>query len=993
MTAKSPLLEEVKKKESGELPFAVHPSFYAVYEKLQRWMDRFPQVVDNSLINDLLLFYLLAPKEFLDHRNPTHLFRLVLSIHIMQKKLLRSEIVSPNQRDQKVRWISTNLMFPFASKPVLGCLIGINLVGRYELFDEENILLALQKHLPQLRLVKESSYAHNSQRGTLKTFYLEIEKKDGAPFSSLEERLLKSNLEEKFKSSIQTLSPSIFMRVNEEEVYKHILVLSQEIQSLKDLPQAYIMFDQQTGKEIVFRISLVYIAPIHKFSLKERFFDCTFVSERSLPVRLLDGHPIQAHIFRLCLPRDPSLLRSDGSLDFYSARRKVGTLMTAAIGEFRDYNGGILIKQQELLDALKADFSEVAEHDRELMESFFYAITPLEKQVLLIPQVLSKLFRHFLEIYRDRLPHCTPYTLKIHHEEQNVFIVVRSSHSGLNEIFSELLQGHLFRLLNLAYNIVTVGENTFFNCALIQNQSQEADLLIEGIQNALNRWYQKIKESQVLKIALEYSVVSLDPRIGGENVSGDILHFLFEGLTRFNEDGVVENGVAESIEISPTLKQYIFKLRHCFWNDGSPLSAYDFEYSWKKILHPDFETAFANSFYHILNAKEAKEGKCSLDEVGIHVINDRTLKVELVGPTPHFLQLTAHHLFSPVHRLIDQQYPQWPYQSGKSYPCNGPFELKINQPNQGYQFVKNPLYWEADRVKLDQIVLTAMNPTQASHAFHRKEVNWVGNPFGGWDETYKPGKEGKIISFSDSWIVWSVFNTKNVPFNHLKMRQAFSYAIQRSEIIAKSFMPLTPAYTILLPHYHEKRHSLYPDFNPKKARQLFNEALDELKMQVKHLPPIKITYLGKGIREHTARCLKKQFEKCFEISFELDPLSSWRSAFNKIMANDFQMGLMHWTSWVNDPIYTLNIFKSKNLETNYAKWEHDEFQKLLELSQLEGNPFQRSLLLLKAEELLSQEMPVIPIFFQPAQALVNKDLHVIYRKPSGPFNVGRSFYQ
>ncbi len=992
MTAIRHHLEEVKNQDTSAISFAFHPTFYSVYEKAQKWLVRFPQYIDQSIFNDLFLFYLLATKEYLDHRTPSHLFRLILSLHVMQKTLLRAEIFTPNQRDLKVRWMSANLVFPFASKPVLGCLIGFNLVSRYELFDEENILLALQKHLPQLRLVRESSYRHTSQRGNLKTFYLEIEKRDGTHFSYQEQSLLKNNLEEKFKNSIQTLAPSIFMRVNEEEVYKHILVLSQEIQSTQDLPQAYITFDRQTGKEIVFRVSLVLISPLHRFSLKERFFDCTFVSERISPVRNLDGHSIQAHIFRISMPRAPSVLRSDGSLDFYSARRKVAALMTSAIGEFRDYNGGILIKQQELLDDLKGNFPEIAERDLELMDSFFYAITPLEKQVLLNPQILSTLFKYFLETYQERLPIGSPYTLKIFRDGQKVFLVVRGDHAALTEIVSDTLQGQSFRMLDLAYNVVNIGENAYFNCALVKGNSPEADTLVQGIQDSLNRWHQKLKQRQVLRIALEYSAVSLDPRIGGEAISGDILHFLFEGLTRFNEDGGVENGVAESIEISPNLKQYVFKLRHSFWNNGHPVSAYDFEYAWKKILAPDFKTAFADHFYHIKNAKEAKEGKCSVNEVGIKVIDDRTLMVELVRPTPYFLQLTAHHLFSPVHRQTDQQYPQWPYQSEKNYPCNGPFQLKINQPNQGYQFIRNPLYWQAERVKLDQVILTVMNSSQAIQAFQRKEVDWVGNPFGGWHASYNPGKGDRIITFPNSWIVWNVFNTQMPPFNNLKVRQAFSYAIQRSEIVAKAFMPLNPANTILLPHYREKRHSLFPEYDPMMAIKLFNEGLEELGMRLKDLPPIKITFLEKGIREYTAICLKRQFEQSLGITCELQPLS-WRNVFNKMSSGDFQMGLVHWTSWVDDPIYTLNVFKSEDVEINFAKWQHPKFQQLLDLGQQETNLFQRSFYLLQAEELLSQEMPVVPIFYQPCQALVNEDLNVIYRTPSGPFNAGRSFYK
>lgn len=970
-------------------PLAFHSSFHQVEEKLRKWLTRFPLAVDDSIFNDLYLVYLLASKNFLDHRNPDHLFRLVLSIHLKQKNLLRSVTITPHLRHLKIRLIPTDLIFPFSSKPVIGCLIGFNLMNRYELFDEENILLALQKHLPQLRLVKESSYCHTSHHKNLKIFYLEIEKKTGSEFSFLEKMLLKNNLEEKIKNSIQTLSPTIFMKQNEEEVYKHILVLSQEIHTLQDLPQAYITLDQQTGKEIIFRITLVYVSPFHRFSLKERFFDCAFVSERVLTVRHLENHPIEAHIFRLSLARDVSVLRSDGSLDFYSARQKVVSQMVTAIGEFRDYNGGILLKQQELLHDFKESFSEVAHRDPELIETFFYAIVPLEKQAVLQKEVLVSLFKYFLENQTEKLSSETPYTFKIYRDDQQIFLVVHSESATLKEIISEVIQDQSFTTQDLAYNIVDRAEGVFFNCVLLQTEIQNPEMLIQALRESLEEWHQKVKDRQVLRIALEYPVVSLDPRIGGEATSADIIRLLFEGLMRFNQNGNVENGVAESVEISPNLKQYIFKLRRTAWNDGSPVTAYDFEYAWKKVLSPDFKTPFAYFFLPIRNAKEAKEGKVSPEEIGIHVIDDRTLKIELVHPAPYFLEWTVHPIFSPVNRLVDQEHPQWPYECEKNYPCNGPFQLKINQFNQGCHLVKNPFYWDSHKITLDQIIFTLMRPSQAIQAFHQKEIDWLGNPFGSWYPNYTNEKEGQVLAFPNSWVCWFVFNHRLPLFQHRKMRHAFAYAIQRSRIVENAFLSLTPAYS--LSNSLKDPSAGFPECDPDKARQLFQEALQELGLRKKDLPPIRLLFTERGIREYTALCLKEQFKECLGIECNLDPLP-WGQVFNNVTAGNFQTGLVYWSSLVDDPIYTLNSFKSADQELNFSTWEDPDFQHLLDLSDAEINPFLRSSYLLKAEGILCKEMPIIPLFFQSVQALVNKNLHVSYRKPSGPFEFSKSFY-
>jgi len=973
---------------------SLHSSFDSVHQKLDQWLLRFPFSDDHSIFNDLTILFLLASKKYLDHRTSNHLFRLILSIHVIQKKLLHKTTFFPHQRHLEVRWIPANLFFPFSKKAVLGCLIGYNAMDQYEVFDEKNVVLALQKYLPQLRLVEESSYRHPSQHTNMHMFYFEIEKEDGSSFSLLEQTLLKNHLKEKVKRSILRLSPSIFMGLNDEETYKNTVVLNQEIQSLKDLPQAYITLDQQTGKEVIFLVNLVQVSPFHRFSLKERFFDCQFVSERVVTVRHLENHPIQAHIFRLHLPRHASLLRSDGSLDFHVARQRVVALILNAIGEFRDYNGGILIKQREQLEGFKENFDEIASQDSELIESFFYGLTPLEKQVVLPQETLSKLFNYFMKGRKEVLSNGSHDAFKSYYDDEKVFLVVHGRHPSLKTTILDLLQTLPDTPTDMAYNFIETTEGIFFNCVLPDTGKNTTQTFIESLQHSLSNWRLRWKERQCLRIALECSLVSLDPRIGGESVSGDILKLLFERLTRFNQKGQIENALAESIEVSPNLLNYTFRLRSVYWHDGSPLTAYDFEYAWKSIISPDFETSFSYFFYPIKNAKEAKEGKVSLDQVGIQVLDERTLKIELIHPTPYFLQMTAHPLYSPIHRFIDQRKPQWPYQCGKNYPCNGPFQLKINQPSQGYQLVINPFYWDASQMALDQITFTQMTPTQALQAFQRKEVDWVGNPLGSWHPSYNTfnvGREGKVISFPNTWVCWCVMNVSHPPFHNHKLRQAFAHAIQRALLVSDAFLPINPAYSPLLPHHKTSSQFRFPEYDPEKAMQLFQEALEEMHLRKEDLPPFSITYLEQGIREYTASCLKNQFKECFGIDCELSPLP-WNKTFHRLTHEKYQMGIMHWINWVDDPIYTLNSFRSAaKQKVNFSRWKNSDFERYLDLSEREANPFQRSLHLLKAEEILTQAVPIIPLFYQPSQALIKNGLEGFHVNPCGSFDLTKTY--
>ncbi len=963
------------------------PTFAQTFEKIKKWLVRFPHSLDVAIFKDLCLLQLVTTEKYRTQHRASHLFRMVLFLHLMQKKLVHLATCLPEERHLEIRWLPTTL----ASKPVMGLLIGFNVLDRYEVFDEENIFLALRKHLPLVRFVEGSSYCHPTPHKNLKLFYLEIESDGGVPLTALREELSHRAIVERIKNSIQPLSPAIFMGFNEEEHYKHMLVLSQEIRTLHDISQAYITFEEQSGKEVTFRVVLVYVLPSHNFSLKKCFFNCSFISERVSIVKHIANHPIEAQIFCLRFAREHSILRSDGSLDFYAARRKVVDLIQRAIGEFRDYNGGIIIQRQALLQSFKECFPECSSQDPELLDSFFYGITPVEKQVLLSKETLSRLFTYFLQYRHQQVPHAG-YRVDLHTAEKEVYLIAVGGQGSFKEVVTEVLQEPAFVSNDVAYSFVEHGGKGFFTCVFFQPEAKAIEAITSRLKAALERLYQKSRQRQVLRIGMEYSSISLDPRIGGDTRSCDILKLLFEGLTRIDQHGQVAHALAHSIDISSDLKEYTFKLRPSLWNDGSPVTAHDFAYAWKGILHPNFVTAFSYLFYSIKNAFQVKSGSLPMSELGVHVIDDYTLKVELTNPIPYFLQLTALPIYSPIHRLIDQKNPDWPDRTEQEFPCNGPFSLNINRPHQGYQLVKNPFYWDAAYLALDQITMTLMNPAQAVQAFRRGELDWIGNPLGEWYPFFHHGNEEKVLSFRNAGVSYCIFNTSSFPFRNRKLRRAISYAIDRAKINSKAFMPLGPAYSPLLPQYGENNEPVFPEFNEEKAKALWKEGLEELKINVQDIPPLTVVLQEKGIREYVAEHFVRQLEECFGIRCVL--LSYPRHTyFKKMVSGDFHIGFILWHTLIEDPSYTLNVFTHKSNGINFTRWEDPSYQKAIELREQVVNPLQRTQALLKAEKILAEHAPIIPLFYHPSLSLVKSELQANYKAPGGRFNLAKSFYQ
>ncbi|MBS0615164.1 MAG: peptide ABC transporter substrate-binding protein [Verrucomicrobia bacterium] len=965
----------------------------AIRSTVHKYRSRFPSLFESGVEEDVAIFFDLIKNEYLKHRTTKHVIQLVLSLYWMRRQILRSMTQSTDARQLKLRLIPGKLHFPFSRKKVLGCLIAAYWQDRFELLDEEYIFQALQKLLPTAEIIRDSIYFHSTKHEKIKMLYFEIEKKGEEVFSARDRRLLLQDLQDRLQQGFPKLYPSVFMRRNEEEIYKNILTLSQQLQSPFDLPQVIISFESQAQEDVSFLVILVTVSTKDILSIENYFGKLAesfvFEHERTQIVRYLEErYPVQAHLFRLRIPRDFSLLRSDGSLNFYLARQKVAALIEQAIGEFRDFNGGLLVKQSELLFAFRERFKELTESETELLEDFFYAITPLEKQATLSLDVLSRLFQLFLDGIKKAWGKEASYFFNVQADERHTYLAVRVKEKGLLEQIVGLFNKFQLRNLDITTIPLESRHGYTFSCLIQHAHQPETEALLHEVRNILHRWRRKVEEQQVLRIAFQHVILSLDPRIGGDGISASVVRLLFEGLMRINANGEIEKGVAKSFDISPDGKRYLFELRSVRWNDGTPIVAYDFEYAWKKVLSPDFKTSFAYLFYPIKNAKKAKEGLISIEEVGIRAVDEKTLLVELAFPAPYFLDLVAHPMYSPVNHRVDQRHPGWPYQVKKQYPCNGPFEIEIHHPQQGYKFVKNPFYWDASNIALDQIVLMKGTTDEAIEMLHKNELDWVGSPLGYLGSQVAAAADEKVMEWPDGGVLWAALNNHRFPFNNLKIRKAMAMALDRSALSSAVASTIKPADSVFPLHHRLTSCSIPTD--RALAKQLFEEGLKECNLELSQFPPITITYAeGRMTNKHVANVLKKQWEETFNIQCRLDNVV-WGVLFQKAMRRECDIILTLWLSWFDDPIYTLNAFRFASEDSNFSNWEHPDYQELLAKADKEVDSVQRKAYLAEAEKFIIDQVPVVPLFYSSYQSLMKKGIKIIYRLVDGTFHFART---
>lgn len=168
---------------------------------------------------------------------------------------------------------------------------------------------------------------------------------------------------------------------------------------------------------------------------------------------------------------------------------------------------------------------------------------------------------------------------------------------------------------------------------------------------------------------------SLDPRVGGDYRSQIIVGELFEGLLRMDKEGIPQPALAQSFDLSPDKKTYTFHLRTSVWSNGSKVTANDFAYAWKSVISHDVQSRHASAFFCIKNAQRAFENACSMDEVGIRVLDEMTLQVDLEHPATFFLEWVANPLYSPVNSSILKKHGIVSPSEELGYICNGPYTL------------------------------------------------------------------------------------------------------------------------------------------------------------------------------------------------------------------------------------------------------------------------------------------------------------------------------
>jgi oligopeptide transport system substrate-binding protein len=874
------------------------------------------------------------------------------------------------------RLFRSSLQFDFGHRDVLSLVVSVSTLQPFERFGYYHLLRACREVVPNLDLVPHSEFSFCHPVDKTISCYIEIERREGQniPFSDVE--LLKKQLQAKLEAAIERVDHHLDLPQNDEDTIRNSVLLSQQIQEVDDPPQMTVHFQGQTVDELVFHVTYIRIVDHANRDTPPLFVEQTgFVKFNLLSCFVfgtIDDHVKQVSVYKVLCTKEP-FFRLDHSIDFLKSREFVTHCVDEALGKARDLNGGLICQQYDLLKKVKKRLSQEGYNNEFLLEEFFNSLRPASMKSLLEPEHVITAFSMYLSLRERATLGILDVCLRQETNKELYIGFVYPENLPTEELLRTArnagLKEHEFAFSQIQFD----GKN-ICSLLLLTHEKEVRVRLSTSIAKSIEETKKRLASRMILRLSLSRSTHLLSSLIGTDFVSGIITKMLYEGLMRLDPSGHPALAAAERVDISQDGLRYTFALRDSVWSNGRPVTAYDFEYAWRKVLSPNLNNFFDYLFYAIKNARLVKEGKLPIDALGIHVVNDRILIVDLEHPAPHFLELCCLWIYSPLFRELDRGCSGRAYIEEK-YVSNGPFKVLSYNPESQLQLIRSDQYWDKDQVYLNEITFSIIDGVENSlELFSKGGLDWVGDPLNEIHLGLFKQSDLKVYSQPIAAVLWFALNVDYPIFRSIKIRHAFSLSLDRANAIKKClYGDERPSHSILPPSLSLLQPQDSLPFDLERSRQLFSEGLHDLGIERNDLQPLSILVQDRDNHLAIAKEAVRMWKTAFAINVKLHTVK--RGEFlSKMDAGEHAIAVTPWGSWYDDPQYTLDIFKGGALRINPSTWANVELAELVRQGENEVDIQRRRDFLKQAELLVMNEMPIIPIHDYSYRYIKNENL-------------------
>ncbi|MCT2909115.1 peptide ABC transporter substrate-binding protein [Schleiferilactobacillus harbinensis] len=499
---------------------------------------------------------------------------------------------------------------------------------------------------------------------------------------------------------------------------------------------------------------------------------------------------------------------------------------------------------------------------------------------------------------------------------------------------------------------------------------------------------------------MESDIIStMDPSKSTDAISGTAINDTTDGLYRYSGTELKPAIATKIVKPTKNGTVYTFKLRDAKWSNGDPVTADDFVFAWRRTVDPATKSQYAYLYSGVVNADAVMKGTKKPATLGVKALDKHTLQVTLEHPIPYFQKMMVNGPFFPQNEKYVKKMGSKYGTQAKYTLANGPYKLTgWNGSNNSWQEVKNPTYWNAKNVHIDQINVTAVkDATTAMNLFQSGKLDDAALT---GDQAAQAKTQKDYRGIKQTSVFYLELNEKKVPaFKNTKLRQAMSMAINREEYIKKVLQDgsidaptVTPSGLAENPTTKEdfskeaaQGYTKYTSYNPKEAKALWTAGMQEVGKQNLTLELLTDdTDNAKRSAEYFQNTLEKNLPG-LKVTISTVP---FKTRLTRSQDGQFDMVLSGWSADFTDPITFLDLFTTDG-SYNDGKWSNATFDKLINESQTTyaTNETKRWQVMVQAQQLLTQEQGVIPIYQRVQAHLVNPKIQGLKTTPGGTFDL------
>ncbi|UJF17891.1 ABC transporter substrate-binding protein [Vibrio sp. SS-MA-C1-2] len=487
----------------------------------------------------------------------------------------------------------------------------------------------------------------------------------------------------------------------------------------------------------------------------------------------------------------------------------------------------------------------------------------------------------------------------------------------------------------------------------------------------------ELAQQQVLVRGNGMEIVSIDPHKVEGTPESNVIRDLLEGLVNQDSKGDMVSAVAESW-MNQNNSTFTFKLRkEAKWSNGDPVTADDFIYSFQRGVDPKTASPYAWYFEkaNIVNASDIVKGLKGKDQLGIKALNPYTLEIKLNKPTPYFIKMLAHTAMKPVHQQTIQQFgDKWT--SPKHFVGNGAFVLADWVLNEKIDLVRNPNYWDNQHTVLNSVTFLPIdNQVSEMNRFLSGEISITNDiPLANYQHL-KNKYPDNVVTKGNLCSYYYEFNSQKAPFDNVNVRKALSYAIDR-DVIANKIMGQgqKPAYTFTpeIVNGFNTTNEDYAQLTQAERVEKAKKLLEQAGFNEENPLSFSLLYNTSDNHKKIAIAVQSMWKNSLGAEVQLEN-KEWKSYVESRKSGDFDVTRAGWCGDYNEASSFLSVLQSNN-SANTGQYFNAKFEDLLDQATKIQDLNQRGEYYTAAEKILTQDMPVAPIYQQVSTRLISKQL-------------------